>query len=139
MIAFTAPTPSLTAAFDLHLQRAAPIVVGRIGTGGVRSHVTVIGGRLEGRPEGGEIIGGSETRLKRADGVTLVEAAYLIRLACGATVRGHGTGYEEAGGALRLSLLFETPQEGAVPDAFGRAYVGEQATDSRVMTLHRID
>lgn len=134
---FTAPTPELVAAFEMRLTRAATLSVGETGTGGERAYVAVTGGSFIGEALAGRIVGGGETLLARADGVTMVEASYLIVFDGGATARGFGTGYRTASG-LRVSLLFEAAQDGPVAALATRAFVAEQPQGSDIMTIFRI-
>jgi hypothetical protein len=139
---FDAPIPFLTPAFALALDRAAPVTLGAIATGGVRALVSVTGGCFSGDGFEGRIVGGSELSLARADGVTAVEASYLIDLGGGALARCHGQGYRTAGpdfAGLRLALQFEAAQDGPGAALATRAFVAEQAEGSAILTVCRID
>lgn len=138
---FTAPTPGLAHEFDARIERGEPVDIGRIATGGRRLRWPVIGGALTGVERAGEFVGGGETWLERSDGVIEVEADYYIRFAGGATARCFGKGYRTSGGAfagLRLSLLFETAEEGAAAGFATRAFLAEQPDGSQFMTISRI-
>ena len=127
---FTAPTPGLVHAFDLIVERGRPVIVGDIATGGRRSHVPVCGGTFEGEGLSGRLIGGGETLLERADGVTAIEASYYIAFANGAVARCFGTGYRTADSGMRLALLFEAAKGSSVAALATRSFVAEQAPGS---------
>ncbi|MBN8831392.1 MAG: DUF3237 family protein [Sphingomonadales bacterium] len=132
-----APTPDLLPAFTMRIERAAPIVVGAIATGGARHHVPVASGTFEGEGLAGNLVGGGETLLERADGVTVIEASYYIAFTDGAVARCFGTGYR-TGALTRLSLLFEAAEESSVAPLATRAFIAEQQEGSPTMTICRI-
>jgi hypothetical protein len=134
-------TPGLVKAFSMHIASGPSVVVGAIATGGARTYCPITGGTFEGEGHDGRIVGGSETLLRRADGVTMVEASYYIAFADGAVTRAFGTGYRTEGDpvdGLRVSLLFEATEESEVADLATRAFIAERATGSATMTIYRI-
>jgi hypothetical protein len=136
-----APTPDLVKAFDMTLERAAPLAVGAIATGGHRTSIAVTGGLFEGEGLRGQLVGGTELLLRRGDGIGVVEASYLIAFADGRVVRAFGTGYhidEHDFRGMRLSLLFEAAEDGPFAPLATRAFVGEVIAGSESMTIYRI-
>ena len=124
------PEPGLEPAFELVLQRAAPVVVG------ARSLVAITGGRLTGEGLDVAVVGGSETLLARGDGVTVAEVAYYGADGLGHAFRAFGQGYR-VGGLLRVSLMFEAPGDGPFAHLTTRVFLGEQAGDA-AMAVSRI-
>lgn len=78
--------PKLDAVFDLHLQLGKPTDVGTVGPAGMRRIVPVAGGTLEGPgiPGGsalkGKIQPGADYQIIRTDGVTELDAHYVVQL-----------------------------------------------------------
>lgn len=130
--------PVLVPAFALRLERAGSIVIGQVTTGGQRSQIAITGGSFAGEGLSGTVVGGSETLLARGDGVTVVEASYLVSFGTAGTVRAHGTGYRTSAG-LRLSLLFEADAAGPLAALTTRAYLAEQPVGEAELTIARID
>lgn len=136
-----APTPGFAQAFDMIVEHGASMVVGVIATGGERRYRPVIGGTFAGEGLSGQLTGGGDTLLERADGVTMVEASYYISFADGAVARCFGTGYRTPDGPFvgtRLSLLFEVAEDSSVAALATRAFVGEQADGSPLLSISRI-
>jgi hypothetical protein len=81
--------PKLDAVFDLHLQLAKPTDVGTVGPAGMRRIVPVTGGTLSGPglPGGaalkGKIQPGADYQIIRTDGVTELDAHYVVQLDSG--------------------------------------------------------
>jgi len=138
---FTAPTPALQPAFRMRIERGAALSVGTVATGGERLYLPVTGGAFEGEGLRGRLAGGGETLLARADGVTMVEASYLIAFPGGMVARAFGSGYRTGGAdfrGLRLPLYFEVAQDGALAALATSAFIAAQGEDDDVMTIHRI-
>lgn len=136
-----APTPGFAHAFDMIVEYGTPVEVGVIATGGARRYRPLIGGTFAGEGLSGQLSGGGDTLLERADGVTMVEASYYISFADGATARCFGTGYRTSDGSFvgtRLSLLFEAAEGSSVAALATRAFVGEQADGSLLLSISRI-
>lgn len=138
---FHAPTPGLAHAFDMIVEYAPPLDVGLIATGGKLSQHPVKGGSFEGSGLCGRLVGGAETLLERADGVTSIEASYYIAFANGAVVHAFGKGYrtvDRAFRGMRLTLLFEAAEEDAVAELATRAFVAERREGGTITQIHRI-
>lgn len=138
---FKASPPGFAHAFDVKIERGETVLVGKVATGGVRRMRPVKGGTFEGSGLFGELVGGGEVLLERADGVTSVEASYYIAFANGTTARAFGTGYLTRDGdfrGLRVPLLFEAAEDGPAAELANRAFVAEQAEGSPLMTIARI-
>ncbi|HWJ70743.1 MAG TPA: DUF3237 family protein [Sphingobium sp.] len=136
-----APTPGFAHAFDMIVEHGAPMEIGVIATGGARRYRPVTGGTLAGEGLCGQLTGGGEMLLERADGATMVEASYYIRFADGAVARCFGTGYHTPDGPFvgtRLSLLFEAAEGSSVAALATRAFVGEQADGNPLLSISRI-
>lgn len=136
-----APTPGFAHAFDMTMERADPVTVGDIATGGRRIYVPLAGGLFEGEGLSGRLVTGGEMLLQRADGVTVVEASYYIAFADGAVARCFGNGYRTRDGdfaGMRLSLLFEAAEGGSVAALATRAFVAEQPDGSATLSISRI-
>lgn len=136
-----APTPGLAQAFAMAVERGKPVEIGQLAGGGSRAYHPVAGGRFAGEGLDGRLVGGGETLLARADGVTVVEAVYYIEGAPGWTARAFGSGYRTFDGdfvGTRLTLLFETDGNGPVADLATRAFVAEQLPGAPAMTIARI-
>ena len=74
---FTA-APGLAPRFTLETDAGSVHEIGRLATGGVRRQRLFTGGTFAGADVQGDLVGGSETLLDRQDGVTIVEANYLV-------------------------------------------------------------
>ncbi len=138
---FTAPSPGFAHAFDAIIERGEPVTVGVIATGGTRVYRPVRGGSIEGSGFFGTFVGGGETLLERADGVTDVEASYYIVFANGAAARCFGKGYitrDDTFTGLRLALLFEAAEDSPVAELATRAFMAEQAQGGSLMQIARI-
>src|SRR6202035_3549579 len=108
--------PKLDAVFDLHLEVGKPIDVGRIGPAGVRRVVPVLGGTLEGSGLKGKILPGADYQIIQPDGLTEIDAHYVVQLENGdllyVTNRGVRHGPAEvlqklaAGGKVDQSLIY---------------------------------
>lgn len=136
------PVPNLVHAFDLFVERCAPVVVGRLAAGGRRTHVSIGGGKVAGSELTGVLLGGSETTLDRDNSVTVIEASYLIRAEDGSIARAVGQGYRTAGGdfsGTRLSLLFEVDENGSLAHLARRAFIAEAGSDEADLAVMRID
>jgi len=136
---FSAPTPALEPAFSMTLEFAADIDVGAIATGGRRIAREVAGGAFAGRGLAGDVIGGSELVLERADGVAELEVAYYLSVG-GQSVRCFGKGYltQKPFAGTRLSLTFEAAQGGDLSGLATRMYLGERPIGSATLTVVEI-
>jgi len=83
------PPPKLDAAFNLHLELGKPSDVGTVSAAGMRRVVPVTGGMLEGpgMPGGaalkGKILPGADYQIIRPDGLTEIDAHYVVQLESG--------------------------------------------------------
>jgi len=141
MVTETMPTPALEDALVLYLEFGPPLTLGRLATGGVRSLMTVVGGSVDGSAGSGIIAGGRETRLTRADGVTVIDAIYLLVMLDGAAVRLFGTGYltetpEFAG--TRMSISFEVDESSPRAWLATQCFLGERATGTAVLNVAKV-
>jgi hypothetical protein len=79
--------PKLDHVFDLRLQLSKPTDVGAAAPGGLRRIVSVLGGTLEGpgmgMPLKGKIQPGADYQVVRPDGLTEIDAHYVVQLANG--------------------------------------------------------
>ncbi len=133
--------PGLAPAFEMAVERGNPVEVGQLAIGGKRSYQPVTGGRFSGDGVSGEIVGGGETLFGRASGVAVVEAVYYLRSTSGWVTRLFGNGYRTTEGdfaGLRMSLLFEADEQGALAHLAAEAFVGEQADGAAILTVSRI-
>ena len=133
--------PGLAPAFEMTVGRGTAMEVGQLAIGGKRVYCPVTGGSFSGDGVSGEIVGGGETLFERANGVSVVEAVYYLRSATGWTTRMFGNGYHTTGGdfvGLRMSLLFEADEQGALAHLAAEAFVAEQADGAAVLTVSRI-
>lgn len=138
---FQAPTPDIAEAFTFRVERGTPFDIGGIATGGKRSQIAVTGGSVEGEGLSGEIVGGSELLLERADGVGDLEVNYYIALKCGAHIRCFGKGYRTPSSdftGTRVTLMFEAAEDGPAAHLATRAFIAEQMDSSDIMTVFRI-
>jgi hypothetical protein len=84
--------PDLELAFQAHATLSAPIIVGATPEG-ARRVIPITGGSFSGAAMQGVILaGGADWQYQRADGVTVLEARYLLRTDDGVLieVRNHG-------------------------------------------------
>ncbi len=72
--------PKLDHVFDLHLELAKPTDVGQIGPAGLRRVVPVAGGTLEGPGLKGKIMPGADYQIIHPDGLTEIDAHYVIQM-----------------------------------------------------------
>ena len=70
--------PKLEYAFDLHLQIGKPVDVGKTGPAGLRRVAPVVGGTLEGPGLKGKIQPGADYQIIHADGLTEIDAHYVV-------------------------------------------------------------
>ena len=76
----TSATPPLTHVFDLRVKVAPAQELGEVG-GGRRRVIPIVGGDLTGPGLHGEVLpGGADWPTLRADGVTLLQARYTVRM-----------------------------------------------------------
>lgn len=86
----------LTPAFELRVRLAPPQEIGAWG-GGLRRVVPILGGAVDGPRLQGEVLpGGADWQTVRPDGVTVVEARYVLKLADGTLVGVSNRGLREA-------------------------------------------
>lgn len=138
---FHAPSPGLVHVFDMSVERGAPLVVGRLGIGGKRTYLPVLGGSIVGEGLMGNLVGGGETLFDRDDGVTVVEAVYYIEDTAGWTARAFGNGYRTSDGdfvGTRTTLLFEADEDGPMAHLTEAAFVAEQLPGGRLISISRI-
>ncbi len=135
------PIPSLADAYALILGPYAVTTIGRLATGGTRRLRTFPIGRFEGRGIGGRIVSAVETLLDRPDGITVVEAHYIVRTAAGETIRLIGTGYETAApfAGLRLTIVFEADEDGGCAHLPTRAFLAERPAGGDTLAIHIIE
>jgi uncharacterized protein DUF3237 len=72
--------PKLEHVFDLHLQLGKPTDVGKVGPAGNRRVVPVNGGTLEGPGLKGKILPGVDFQIIQPDGLTELDAHYVVQL-----------------------------------------------------------
>jgi len=88
--------PSLEWVFDLDVKVGPAQELGEAG-GGRRRVIPITGGTLSGPGRNGEVLpGGADWQTLRADGVTLLQARYTVRMADGAVVGVINTGVRRA-------------------------------------------
>ena len=88
--------PSLTHRFSLNVKVAPAQELGEVG-GGRRRVIPITGGDIKGAGLDGEVLpGGADWQTIRADGVTLLQARYTLRMKDGATVGIINTGIRRA-------------------------------------------
>lgn len=79
--------PKADAVFNLHLELGKPSDVGNVSTAGMRRVVPVTGGMLEGPGMGaalkGKILPGADYQIIRPDGLTEIDAHYVVQLESG--------------------------------------------------------
>lgn len=135
------PAPGLSEVFKLRLVLGNEYAIGRLATGGQRIVVPVQSGVIQSADLDATITSGSETCLTRKDGVTTVEAVYLLSTADGATVRMIGTGMKAAGSGfdgIRMTIVFEVDEVCAHAWLATRAFVAERAEGSDTLTIFQI-
>ena len=108
--------PRLGNEFTLTLHLGSPLHIGSLPTGGERHQRVINGGGIDGERLTGEVVAGAgeHVLLKRADGVGVIEASYLIRTADDYLVRMTGHGYRTGGedGVMTLRVTFEADEHG---------------------------
>lgn len=134
----TKPIPRLEDSLMLRLELGPQLTLGRLATGGLRTMMLIAGGSVEGAAGTGIVGGGRETRLKRADGVTVVDIICLLVMLDGAAVRLFGTGYltetpEFAG--TRMSISFEVDESSPRSWLATRCFLGERAAGTSVLNI----
>jgi hypothetical protein len=132
------PAPALEPAFTLSAVLGEATVIGRLATGGVREYRAVCGGRFTGPGAEGDLLTGGETWLRRSDGVSVVEAVYLVRTEHGSVLRLIGTGYDvDADGfaGTRMTIVVEVDEEGEFGWLSTRAFVAERPAGSDVFVI----
>lgn len=72
--------PKLEHVFDLHLQLGKPTDVGKVGPEGHRRVVPVLGGTLDGPGLKGKIQPGVDFQIIEPDGLTQLDAHYVVQL-----------------------------------------------------------
>src|SRR5713101_195893 len=75
-----AKPPKLDLAFELHLELGKPTDVGQIGPAGSRRIVPVAGGTLQGPGLKGKILPGADYQIIHPDGLTELDAHYVVQL-----------------------------------------------------------
>ena len=84
--------PSLLHIADLSVEVAEPIVVGETPEG-LRRIIPILGGSVSGPRLEGEIFGaGADFQMFRSDGVTILEARYVLRTSDGAVIAVNNVG-----------------------------------------------
>ena len=84
--------PALELAFEVHATLAPVLSVGETPQG-MRRVIPITGGRFEGPKLKGEVVpGGADWQFDRPDGVTELEALYLLRTQDGAHIQVHNRG-----------------------------------------------
>lgn len=135
------PLPGVEDAFQFHLTFAPAVAVGRLGTGGHREIFSVTEGRVAGGRLSGTILSGSETRLVRGDGVTIVEAVYLVSASDGALIRVIGTGFDaetESFSGTQMTIVFEADDDGAHGWLATRAFLARRPAGASVLAVSQI-
>jgi len=101
--------PALEPVFRLDGVLAAPLSVGATPQG-TRRVVPITGGRFEGPRLRGEIVpGGADWQFDRSDGVTQVEALYLLRTDDGVHIQVHNRGLRHGPPAVMVRLAAGEP------------------------------
>jgi hypothetical protein len=135
------PVPALEDAIVLRFELGPPLTLGRLATGGVRSMVSAVGGTVEGAAGTGIVAGGRETRLTRADGVTTIDATYLLVMADGAPVRLIGTGYVTDSPdfqGTRMTISFEVDENSPRAWLATRIFLGERPAGTAVLHVAKV-
>lgn len=136
-----APTPGISKAFELAIERSPVIDVGQLGIGGRRTFRPASGGWFRGGAISAFVAGGGEMLFQRQSGPGVVEASYYIMTSDGASARLFGNGYEgrtNGFDGLRLSLLVEADEHGPLAHLTQTAFVAERHSGSNVLTIFRI-
>jgi len=111
-MAQSAQAPGVEFEFEENVLLEAGIDIGQTSMGG-RRRIPIIGGTFEGRRIKGKVLpGGMDWQLIRGDGVTEVEADYMIQAEDGALIHvyNHGIIVPHEGGAyVRTVPRFEAP------------------------------
>ena len=96
--------PGLELLFELRATLAAPILVGEVPEG-ARRVVPISGGTFEGmRLRGTLVPGGADWQYRRADGVMMVEAQYLLRTDDGVIIQVNNRGMRHGPEAVMRRL-----------------------------------
>jgi Protein of unknown function (DUF3237) len=96
--------PDLTPCFDLEVEVGPPQELGEFG-GGRRRVIPIVGGRLFGPDLSGVVLpGGADWQTLRADGVTLLQARYTIRMDDGQVLGVTNTGVRRASPEVAVQL-----------------------------------
>ncbi|MPT49223.1 MAG: DUF3237 domain-containing protein [Sphingobium sp.] len=135
------PSPGLEEAFRLNLTFADMMQVGKLATGGRRAVAPVTGGQLNGERLSANVLSGSETRLTRLDGVTTIEAVYLIAAENASLIRIIGTGMDVREGGydgVRMSIVFEVDDASPHSWLATRAFIAERARGSDTLIIVQI-
>lgn len=135
------PVPGLEEAFRFHMEFGLSAEVGRLATGGRRSILPLVAGRVEGERLQARLLSGSETHLSRLDGVTTIEAVYVVQAEDGSVIRILGTGCraERSGfDGVRMTIVFEVDEGAAHAWLATRAFVAERATGADTLTIAQI-
>lgn len=137
------PVPGLKEAFRFHMDFGPSVGVGRLATGGQRTILPLTGGHIEGEKLTARLISGSETHLSRLDGVTTIEAVYLVDAGDGSFIRIIGTGCraeDQSKGfdGVRMTIVFEVDEGSAHSWLATRAFVAERPGDAALLTIAQI-
>lgn len=135
------PTPALEDALLLSLELGPTLTLGRLATGGVRTMQGVVGGTVEGSAGIGIVAGGRETHLARADGVTQIDANYLLVMNEGTPIRILGTGYVTQGNGFsgtRMIFSFEVDEASAHAWLATRTFIGERPAGTSAFQIAQI-
>lgn len=105
--------PSLEHVFTVHVDLAAPLVVGRT-PAGERRIINIVGGRVAGPRLGGVVLpGGADWQIVHADGTAALEARYTLRTDDGALVYVRNTGIRRGPAAVLARLAAGEPVDPA--------------------------
>jgi len=135
------PTPALEDAFVLDIEPGPELAIGRLATGGVRSVRAVQRGSFAGSGIKGALVSGTETMLARRDGVTVIEASYILLMADGSPVRILGTGYVAEGEGFdgtRMTLTFEVHEGSPCAWLANRAFIAERPAGATALRIAQI-
>jgi len=118
-------------------------VVGKLATGGRRTILPLAGGHIEGERLRARLVSGSETHLSRLDGVTTIEAVYVMEAEDGSFIRIIGTGCRAEGRSegfdgARMTIVFEVDDGSAHSWLATRAFVAERRGDAALLTIAQI-
>jgi hypothetical protein len=107
--------PSFSLALRLDVRVGAPVDVGQM-PDGFRRLVPILGGTVDGRGFHGEVLpGGADYQLIRANGLTILEARYVIQTDQGSTIYVRNRGIRRA-----------------APDVAAKIFVGEPVNPADV-------